>query len=122
MAHWPDAQCVCVSSGDGWNDRRKGKNLNSQFVLFGFLIFKVICFQVLHRQIYKTFLTQKVLDNPRQRRFFNSNDLAELFTLGKVGVEMVCSFVTELAQEYSSAYALSAPESETLSIYHDVKV
>ena len=34
------------------------------------------------RQIFKQFLTNKVLKDPKQRRFFKSNDLFELFTLG----------------------------------------
>nr|XP_018903096.1 PREDICTED: DNA excision repair protein ERCC-6-like [Bemisia tabaci] len=34
-----------------------------------------------HRQIFKQFLCNKVLKDPRQRRFFKSNDLYELFTL-----------------------------------------
>ena len=35
-----------------------------------------------YRQIFKQFLTNRVLRDPRQRRFFKSNDLYELFTLG----------------------------------------
>ena len=35
-----------------------------------------------HRQIFKQFLTNRVLKDPKQRRFFKSNDLYELFTLG----------------------------------------
>jgi DNA excision repair protein ERCC-6 len=38
--------------------------------------------QVYHRQIYKSFLTNKVLRDPRQRRFFTARDISELFTLG----------------------------------------
>ena len=34
------------------------------------------------RQIFKQFLTNRVLKDPKQRRFFKSNDLFELFTLG----------------------------------------
>ena len=34
------------------------------------------------RQIFKTFLSNRILKDPRQRRFFKSNDLFELFTLG----------------------------------------
>lgn len=34
------------------------------------------------RQIFKQFLTNRVLLDPRQRRFFKSNDLYELFSLG----------------------------------------
>ncbi|GLH06103.1 ATP-dependent helicase brm [Gryllus bimaculatus] len=37
--------------------------------------------QIYHRQIFKQFLTNKVLSDPKQRRFFKSNDLFELFTL-----------------------------------------
>ncbi len=39
--------------------------------------------KVLHRQIFKTFLTHKVLKDPRQRRFFDTKDMADLFTLGR---------------------------------------
>ena len=34
------------------------------------------------RQIFKQFLANRVLKDPRQRRFFKTNDLYELFTLG----------------------------------------
>ncbi|KAM7257912.1 hypothetical protein ACFE04_013653 [Oxalis oulophora] len=37
--------------------------------------------KVYHRQIYKQFLTNKILKNPQQRRFFKSRDLKDLFTL-----------------------------------------
>jgi DNA excision repair protein ERCC-6 len=39
--------------------------------------------KIYHRQIFKQFLTNKILKDPRQRRFFKSNDLHDLFTLGK---------------------------------------
>ena len=42
-----------------------------------------LCF--ISRQIFKQFLTNRVLKNPAQRRFFKSNDLYELFTLGDEG-------------------------------------
>ncbi|KAK9500480.1 hypothetical protein O3M35_001737 [Rhynocoris fuscipes] len=42
--------------------------------------------KIYHRQIFKQFLSNKVLKDPRQRRFFKSNDLVELFTLND-GVE-----------------------------------
>jgi len=35
-----------------------------------------------YRQIFKQFLTNRVLKDPKQRRFFKSNDLHELFSLG----------------------------------------
>ena len=37
--------------------------------------------KIYHRQIYKQFLVNRVLKDPKQRRFFKSNDLYELFTL-----------------------------------------
>lgn len=37
--------------------------------------------KVYHRQIYKNFLTNKVLKDPRQKRFFTARDMADLFTL-----------------------------------------
>lgn len=43
--------------------------------------------QIYHRQIFKQFLTNKVLKDPKQRRFFKSNDLFELFTLKESDVD-----------------------------------
>lgn len=37
--------------------------------------------KIYHRQIFKTFLTHKVLNDPKQQRFFKSNDMKDLFTL-----------------------------------------
>jgi len=37
--------------------------------------------KIYHRQIFKQFLINRVLQDPKQRRFFKSNDLYELFTL-----------------------------------------
>lgn len=37
--------------------------------------------KVYHRQIYKHFLTNKILKNPKQRRFFKARDMKDLFTL-----------------------------------------
>lgn len=57
---------------------------HSQFLLivdsFSCSMFKVRC--LFYRQIFKQFLTNRVLKDPKQRRFFKSNDLFELFTLG----------------------------------------
>ncbi|KAK9815514.1 hypothetical protein WJX72_004939 [[Myrmecia] bisecta] len=38
--------------------------------------------KVYHRQVYKQFLTNKVLQDPRQKRFFKSKDIHDLFQLG----------------------------------------
>ncbi|GAV80148.1 SNF2_N domain-containing protein/Helicase_C domain-containing protein [Cephalotus follicularis] len=37
--------------------------------------------KVYHRQIYKHFLTNKILKNPQQRRVFKARDMKDLFTL-----------------------------------------
>ncbi|KAK2648783.1 hypothetical protein Ddye_016272 [Dipteronia dyeriana] len=41
--------------------------------------------KVYHRQIYKHFLTNKILKNPQQRRFFKARDMRDLFTLNDDG-------------------------------------
>ncbi|GAB4830543.1 Protein CHROMATIN REMODELING 8 [Ancistrocladus abbreviatus] len=41
--------------------------------------------KVYHRQIYKHFLTNKILKNPQQRRFFKARDLKDLFMLNDDG-------------------------------------
>lgn len=41
--------------------------------------------KVYQRQIYKNFLTHKVLKNPFQKRFFKSKDMRDLFTLQDEG-------------------------------------
>lgn len=41
--------------------------------------------KVYHRQIYKHFLTNKILKNPQQRRFFRARDMKDLFTLNDDG-------------------------------------
>ncbi|CUS20952.1 LAQU0S02e02146g1_1 [Lachancea quebecensis] len=38
--------------------------------------------KIYHRQIFKQFLTNKILTDPKQKRFFKMNELQDLFTLG----------------------------------------
>ncbi|GME83539.1 unnamed protein product [Ambrosiozyma monospora] len=38
--------------------------------------------KIYHRQIFKQFLTNKILKDPKQKRFFKMSDLHDLFTLG----------------------------------------
>jgi len=40
------------------------------------------CLYCFYRQIFKQFLTNRILRDPRQRRLFKTNDLYDLFTLG----------------------------------------
>ncbi len=61
--------------------------------------------KVYHRQVYKQFLTDKVLRDPRQKRFFKARDLSDLFTLGDEyadgteTAEIFASLDTELRPE-----------------------
>lgn len=41
--------------------------------------------KIYHRQIFKQFLTNKILKDPKQRQTFHLSDLHDLFTLGKEG-------------------------------------
>ena len=55
-----------------------------------------------HRQIYKQFLSNKVLNDPRQRRFFKPKDLRDLFALGAeedIGTETGDLFAGTSARE-----------------------
>ena len=64
--------------------------------------------KVYHRQVYKQFMTDKVLKDPRQKRFFKAKDLSDLFTLGDEYAEG-----TETAAIFSSlgpAAAMNAAE------------
>jgi DNA excision repair protein ERCC-6 len=50
-------------------------------------IYRLICKgtieeKMYHRQIFKLLLASRILDNPRQKRFFSKNDITELFELG----------------------------------------
>ncbi|KAF5738958.1 DNA excision repair protein E [Tripterygium wilfordii] len=58
--------------------------------------------KVYHRQIYKHFLTNKILKNPQQRRFFKSRDMKDLFTLnddGENGSTETSNIFGQLSQE-----------------------
>ncbi|PON81759.1 Protein CHROMATIN REMODELING [Trema orientale] len=41
--------------------------------------------KIYHRQIYKHFLTNKILKNPQQKRFFKAREMKDLFTLNDDG-------------------------------------
>lgn len=50
-------------------------------------IYRLLCSgtveeKIYQRQIFKQYLTNRVLKDPKQKRFFKTNDLHELFTLG----------------------------------------
>ncbi|KAL8146962.1 protein CHROMATIN REMODELING 8 [Apium graveolens] len=58
--------------------------------------------KVYHRQIYKHFLTNKILKNPQQKRFFKSRDMKDLFILtddGEHGFTETSSIFSQLAED-----------------------
>ncbi|KAL1816777.1 hypothetical protein ACET3Z_019351 [Daucus carota] len=58
--------------------------------------------KVYHRQIYKHFLTNKILKNPQQKRFFKSRDMKDLFVLtddGEHGSTETSSIFSQLAED-----------------------
>ncbi|BES98255.1 DNA excision repair protein [Nesidiocoris tenuis] len=62
--------------------------------------------KVYHRQIYKQFLSNKILKDPKQRRFFKSNELSELFTLSetvKGGTTETCAIFAGTGSEVNLA-------------------
>ena len=50
--------------------------------IYRLLITGTIEEKIYHRQIFKQLLSKRVLQDPKQRRFFKSNDLYDLFKLG----------------------------------------
>ncbi|EDV28228.1 uncharacterized protein TRIADDRAFT_53632 [Trichoplax adhaerens] len=52
-----------------------------EVTIYRFLTSGTIEEKIYHRQVFKEFLTNRILKNPKQRRFFKSNDLYELFSL-----------------------------------------
>lgn len=70
--------------------------------------------KVYHRQVYKQFMTDKVLKDPRQKRFFKAKDLSDLFTLGDEYAEG-----TETAAIFSSIGA--ATNIDAANILEDSK-
>lgn len=59
--------------------------------------------KIYHRQIFKQFLTNKILKDPKQRQTFHLNDLHDLFTLGNEGEPTETSALFQNAQvKYSN--------------------
>ncbi|KIW20257.1 hypothetical protein PV08_00832 [Exophiala spinifera] len=59
--------------------------------------------KIYHRQIFKQFLTNKILKDPKQRQTFHLNDLHDLFSLGNEGAPTETSELFKDAQvQYGS--------------------
>lgn len=51
-------------------------------IVYRLLVSGTIEEKIYHRQIFKTFMTNKILKDPKQRRFFKVRDMQDLFSLG----------------------------------------
>lgn len=67
--------------------------------------------KVYHRQIYKHFLTNKILRDPQQRRFFKARDMRDLFTLQE---ENAATETSTLFAEVGGSIQLEDEESENV--------
>ncbi|XP_011883318.1 PREDICTED: DNA excision repair protein ERCC-6-like [Vollenhovia emeryi] len=56
---------------------------NKQVTIYRLITAGTIEEKIYHRQIFKLLLSNKVLDDPRQRRLFKTTDLVELFNLNE---------------------------------------
>lgn len=65
-----------------------------QVTIYRLILSGTIEEKMYHRQVFKQFLTNRVLKDPKQKRFFKSNDMVELFTLneGTKGTESEAIF------------------------------
>jgi DNA excision repair protein ERCC-6 len=70
-----------------------------------------------HRQIFKQFLSNKILKDPRQRRFFKSNELYELFKLGAEYNTVRKKFVEEKEEKKPKKKKVKKPVTETGAIF-----
>ncbi|XP_023641564.1 protein CHROMATIN REMODELING 8 isoform X2 [Capsella rubella] len=70
--------------------------------------------KVYHRQIYKHFLTNKILKNPQQRRFFKARDMKDLFILKDDGD-------SNASTETSNIFSQLAEEINIVGVQSDKK-
>merc|ERR1719183_3358047 len=61
--------------------------------------------KIYQRQVYKHFLSQKVLSDPRQRQFFKWNDLADLFEVPPPPPGLDPADLRELREKYKQLFA-----------------
>ncbi|KIW66747.1 hypothetical protein PV04_06046 [Phialophora macrospora] len=69
--------------------------------------------KIYHRQIFKQFLTNKILRDPKQRQTFHLNDLHDLFSLGNEGDETETSKLFQDAKVKHSSKPADAPTAAT---------
>merc|ERR1711953_133573 len=78
--------------------------------------------KIYQRQVYKHFLSQKVLNDPRQRQFFKWNDLQDLFDVPPMPPDFDPKDMQALKQKYkklfgkSDAFKTEEDENETTEV------
>lgn len=60
--------------------------------------------KIYQRQVYKHFLSQKILNDPRQRQFFKWNDLADLFEVPPMPPGFSAKDMLELKEKYKALF------------------
>lgn len=61
--------------------------------------------KIYHRQVYKHFLAQKVLQDPRQRRFFKWNDISDLFEVPPPPPNFTKQNMSALKKKYDKLFS-----------------
>lgn len=68
--------------------------------------------KIYHRQVYKHFLSQKVLCDPRQRQFFKWNDLADLFDVPPAPPDFKLEDMQMLRSKYKDLFRKIGPQED----------
>lgn len=68
--------------------------------------------KIYHRQIFKQFLTNKILKDPKQRQTFQMSDLHDLFTLGSDGPTQTSEIFQDAEVTYQEPAAKNVPKSD----------
>jgi len=66
--------------------------------------------KIYQRQVYKHFLSQKILNDPRQRQFFKWNDLADLFDIPPMPPNFSPEDMVALKQKYKALLSKLTPK------------
>ena len=77
-----EIQCIFFSRTNDSQARERAWRIGQtrNVTIYRLLTSGTIEEKIYHRQIFKQFLTNKILSDPRQKRFFKTNDLYELFS------------------------------------------
>ena len=133
VLHWPDccslSTCLRVAAVVVVVDRNPSTDLQArerswrigqrrEVTVYRLVVRGTIEEKIYHRQIFKTFLTNKVLTDPKQKRFFTRRDMKDLFSLdeGKGGETETARVFREVAEEvYAEEEEEEAGEKKAVS-------